>query len=350
MSQAQDFRKWGFEALDRIQVDLLMPDGSLYGESAEPGERPTAVSFNWGVGVMLSALNAAARADPAYKPRLARFVEATRGYWSSAPPVAGYDMLPRAKNWDRYYDDNEWMVLALVEASQVLGSTQPLEYAKQAFHYVMSGEDSKLGGGIYWRERTRDSKNTCSNGPAAAAALELFRRTHERSYLETAERIYAWTRSHLRDPSDGLYWDNISLSGKVDKTKWSYNSGLMLRDAAELYSLTKAARYAADAREIQRSSLKHWVGPNGALRDEGKFMHLLTENWLRAYALVPGSEDPRPAIAAGLEFLHAHGRDSLGHYGSRWDEPRAEKPHSPFSLIDQASVVRGMLLSAAGKP
>lgn len=339
-----DFRGWGLEALQRVQTDLLMPDGLLYGEEAQAGRRPTTEAFNWGVGVMLQALNAAARLDVAYQAPLSHYVEAARRYWNDGPPVAGYDVHPMPKPTDRYYDDNAWMALALVEASDILGSEKDMEYAEEAYRYVLSGEDSKLGGGIYWRESDRPSKNTCSNAPAAAAALALYGKTGQSSYLADAERIYDWTREHLRDPKDGLYWDGISLDGTIEPTKWTYNSGLMLRDAVELLRATGRKGYADDAREIQAASLKRWV-VDGRLADEGKFFHLLLENWLLAYRSVPGTEDPRSAIRTGLAYLHNVSRDSHGHYGDRWDRPAPPGGYQVYKLIDQAAAARAYLIS-----
>ncbi|HLK16991.1 MAG TPA: glycoside hydrolase family 76 protein [Fimbriimonadaceae bacterium] len=343
-------REQGLATMDRIQKELLMPGGLAYGESAGPGKEPTAVAFNWSAGVMLSALSAAARADSARRGKLTAYVASTRAYWSGAPPVPGFDALPPPRSPDRYYDDNEWMVLALLDANETLKSPAVLERAKAAYRFVMSGEDPKLGGGIYWREAHKTSKNTCSNGPAAACALALYRATKDVNYIADAERIYAWTRSILRDSVDGLYWDNIKLDGKIEKTKWSYNSGLMLRAAAELFAATKKEAYADDAREIQASSLSRWVRVDGALRDEGKFMHLLLENWLRAFSLVLGVKDPRPTIQRGLDWLLANGADSLGHFGGRWDRPAPKSPLSSFNLIDQASVARALLVASLEMP
>jgi uncharacterized protein YyaL (SSP411 family) len=247
---------------------------------------------------------------------------------------------------DRYYDDNEWMVMSLIEASDALHSSECLEYAKETFKFVLSGEDDKLGGGIYWRESKKDSKNTCSNAPAAACALALYEKSHDRALLEKAEQIYAWTKDHLRDPSDGLYWDNMSLTGHIGKMKWTYNSGLMLRSAAELYRFTKKREYADDAREIQSSSLKRWVGANGELKDDGKFFHLLLENWVRAYRLVPSIEDPRAAINIGLTRLHDVGKDPLGHYGNRWDSDSKGMPYGKFMLLDQGAAARAYLIAS----
>ena len=345
-SDAPNFRQWGLDAVDLMQRDLMLPNSRLFGEEAKPGKAPTKASFTWGVGVLLSALNAAAKVDSGFYPVLEQTIESTHTYWNTTGPVAGYDVHPVPKPMDRYYDDNEWMVLALVDSSKLTGNAKYLGYAKDTFTYVMSGLDSKLGGGIYWRETDKVSKNTCSNGPAAAAALALYDVTKDPSYLKPAIDIYAWTKATLRDPVDGLYWDNINVSGQIQKTKWSYNTALMLRSAAELYRITKKQSYADDALEMQKSSLARWVAPNGSLRDDGKFVHLLLENWIRAFRLVPGVQDPTEVIKIGLTRLHDDSRDSLGHYGNRWDEKPNDKPYSPFKLIDQASAARAFLIAS----
>lgn len=341
-----DFRKWGIETLELAQSELLIDGRGLYAEESRPGEPPRNVAFTWSVGVMMQALDAAAQTDRAFRPRLERYLDATGSYWNTTGPVAGYDVLPGPKPMDRYYDDNEWMVLALADASRILKSAAPLERAKAAFRYVMSGEDSVLGGGIYWKESQKTSKNTCSNAPAAAASLALFELTGDRDYLDIAERLYDWTKAHLRDPSDGLYWDNVSLDGRIQKWKFSYNTGLMLRDAAELYRFTKRSNYAADAREMQAASLTHWTDRYGSFTDDVKFMQLLLSNWLLAYRLVPDIKDPRATIEMGLTRLHDVSRDSLGHYGNKCNDVPTGGPYSPFKLIDQAAAAQ-MYLRAA---
>ena len=82
--------------------------------------------------------------------------------------------------------------------------------------FVLSGEDERLGGGIYWRENTRDSKHTCSNAPAIVGCLLLHGATGDAEYLTTAKRLYDWTRERLQDDRDGLYLDNVNLAGEVD--------------------------------------------------------------------------------------------------------------------------------------
>ena len=56
--------------------------------------------------------------------------------------------------------------------------------------FVLSGEDARVGGGIYWRENERKSKNTCVNAPAIVSGLRLYEVTKRPEYLDHARRLY----------------------------------------------------------------------------------------------------------------------------------------------------------------
>ena len=330
------FRDWGLEALTVLQREFAFTSAPGYCESVGEGASKQPV-FNWGVGVLMSTMSAAARVDPAWRTELKRFVEATRAYWNPAGPVAGYDVLPLPKDADRFYDDNAWMALALVEAYGVLRDPAVLGYANQALAFALSGEDSKLGGGIYWRERLKESKNTCSNAPVVAACLAVFAETGESRLLEKAKALYAWTKATLQDPADLLMWDSLALSGKKDETKWSYNTGLMVRSAAELARLTGEKHYRKEADAMAAASEKRWLVA-GRLADAGRFAHLLVESW----NYVPNDKRRKRARAA-LQWLHDHGRNDRGLYANRFD--LSPSPYyKRFELIDQASAARAFLV------
>jgi hypothetical protein len=257
--------------------------------------------------------------------------------------VPGFDVLPGPKPADRYYDDNAWMVLALAEASEVLADGSILRLADDALRYVLSGEDDKLGGGIYWRESDKKSKNACSNGPAAAACLAVYERTKSPDLLEAAKRLYAWAQKCLQDPEDLLLWDNVSLSGKVERTKWSYNTALMIRSAAMLAKATGERRYAIDAEEMAAASERKWP-VNGRIADVGRFAHLLLESW----TFIPSKERMAKARTA-LDWLWKHGRNERGLFGPRFDQP-SSKDQRKFELIDQASAARAFFVLGSGDP
>jgi rhamnogalacturonyl hydrolase YesR len=343
---AKTFRTWGAETLTAIRRDFAMPNSKLLADEIELGKPPKQVAFNWGVGVMLSALNAAARVDPQYRPWLREYADATRVYWNTEGPVPGYDVLPAPKPVDRYYDDNAWMAMALVETFEVLGDRKYLGWAEDTLKYVLSGEDDKLGGGIYWKEAEKNGKNTCSNGPSAAAALAVYVHVRKPEYLEAAKRLYAWTKKTFQDPADLIYLDSMRLTGEMDKTKWTYNTGLMLRTAVDLYRETKEDQYRQDAVALEEASGKYWIDPEtGAMKDEGKFAHLLMENWARRARIVKAPGVWPAAGVKALVFIHGNVRDAEGRYGHRWERPASGLWAKP-SLIDQASAARAYFVAA----
>ncbi|MDX2065275.1 MAG: glycoside hydrolase family 76 protein [Fimbriimonadaceae bacterium] len=286
----------------RTEAAYRLPNG-LWSEALDHGKPVSQPAFNWSVGVVLSAYASAAELDPTLRPGLVQFADAVHVYWNDAGPVAGYDVLPAPKPVDRYYDDNAWMVMALVETYEVTRETRFLDRAEASLRYVLSGEDDVLDGGIYWRESDKASKNTCSNAPAAAACLAVAKYRNAAALRAKATALYAWCRTKLRDPSDGLYWDSIDRAGRVETTKWSYNSALMLRTARELGL--------AEADELAKAAYRKWVEPETHLvRDEAQFAHLLYEN------LIPHRRalgwDPGKALA-GIRA------NPDGWYPKRWD-------------------------------
>ena len=314
---------WGREGLEVIRRDFYLPKSKLYAE--RPDKKQPA--FNWDVGVMISALNAAARYDSKYKIWLREYANASRVYWNKG----GYDVLPGPKPFDRYYDDNAWMALALAETYEVLGDKKYLRWAREALDFALSGEAKD--GGIYWREKERSSRNTCACAPTAAACLAIYRITHDIALLNKAQAIYQWTIEHLQDPADGLFWDALSNSGQIESTKWSYNTALMIRTAVDLQEQDRL-------KKMLTSSRSRWL-KNGKLDDVGRFAHLLLEAWVRADGV---KEDYINSLSQVQK-----NRSAKGYYPSHWSKQEvAQNPE----LLDQASFVRACFLlgNAAGKP
>ena len=341
VSTPPPYRQWGEETLASMDKDFWLPDRHLYAEKAQlhqPAAPP--VTLMWSAGVALSALNAAARVDPGhYGARLREFIDALNAYWTNANGIGGYDVLPGPKPNDRFYDDNAWMVLTLADAYEITQRAGDLARAEATYRFVFSGEDNQLGGGIYWHEPDHASKNTCANAPAIVGALRLHQLTGRPAYLEDARRLYRWTCGHLQG-ADGLFADKIKLEGQVtDETRYSYNSGLMIRAAALLYQTTRESAYLFDAQRIARAAEARWVvGTTGAVRDTGRFAHLLLESFL---ALHHVDHDPHwlDVEKRALVFLHDQVLDSEGHYGEHWDRTAME-PRATIPLLDQASAAR----------
>ena len=340
-------RQWGEETLARIDADFWLSNRRLYAETGHLNQPPAPPpTMAWGVGVQLSALVAAARVDPdKYRSRLRSFIDGFNTYWTNFNNLGGYDVQPGPKPNDRYYDDNAWIVLALADAYEVMHNSGDLARAEATQKFVLSGEDTQLGGGIYWHEPKRETKNTCVNAPAIVGALRLYQLTTKPAYLEDARRLYRWTCAHLQG-QDGLFADNIHLDGHVDEARYSYNTGLMIRAASLLHRVTGEAAYLADAERIAHAAEAKWVvRETGGIRDGARFSHLLLEGFL---ALQDEDHDPHwlALDRNALGFVHARVRDANGHYADHWDRNVAS-PLTTFPLIDEASAARAFWIAAA---
>jgi len=256
-------------------------------------------------------------------------------------PVGYASYINSAPASDRFYDDNIWLGIDFTDSYIQTKKADYLKYAKEIWAFVKSGEDNKLGGGIYWCEQKKESKNTCSNAPAAVFALKLFEATNQKDYLNEGRRLYEWTKAGLQDPDDKLYWDNIHLNGKVDKAKYSYNSGQMLQAAALLYKLTKEKKYLIDAQQLAEACLSYFF----QTRDGIDFPVLKNSNvWFHAVMMrgyislfeQDGNRKYMDIFAKNLDLAWHKMRDQDGLFDADWT---LEKPKKSKWLLDQCAFV-----------
>jgi uncharacterized protein YyaL (SSP411 family) len=344
-AETPPFQRWGEETLEVLQRDLWLPEKKLYAEKAslETG-KPDHPAFMWGVGVQLSALAAAAAVEPeTYLPQARGYADAIQVYWLEHDGIEGFDVQPGPKPSDRYYDDNAWLVLALAEVHELTKEPKYLDRAAATFRFVMSGEDDKLGGGLYWRETQKTSKNTCTNAPAIVSALRLHQLTRDDAHLATARRVHAWTRAKLQD-ADGLYLDHIRLDGRLDRRKFSYNTALMIRASCLFHEITGEEAHLQEAQRLARAAEKHWIRADGAVADSGCFAHLLLESLLELHRR---DRDPHWHALVSRCLTHLHGtiRRSDGRYPHRWERGRG-RPMRETTLLNQASPARIYWLAA----
>lgn len=178
------------------------------------------------------------------------------------------------ENW--YIDDMEWIGLATLRAYQATGDTKFLDVAKHMWERVeLAWDETYFGGGLFWTE-DRTSKNACSNGPGALLALNLYKETQIENYKEWGIKVYGWLRSYLYDTTTGAVYDNIKISGSIDKVSLSYNQGTFMGSALALYEITGKEQYLVDAKKACGYTLGNLSdNSNNLLRDEGSFENAL---------------------------------------------------------------------------
>jgi uncharacterized protein YyaL (SSP411 family) len=149
---------------------------------------------------------------------------------------------------------------------------------------MITGMDDKAGGGLYWKEGDFSTKNTCSNAPAVLVALQLYRVTKEKKYLETALAVYDWTNKMLRSP-EGLFYDHVKIpGGEIDRKFYTYNAGAMLQANALLYNITRNKKYLLEAQQIGKAS-KDYFYKNNRLPGHYWFNAVLLRGCIELYKI-----------------------------------------------------------------
>lgn len=280
------------QTLDSLYLNYSVDNSSLLREnypfdeqhtvtylaSEEQANIPNQFSYLWPYSGTFSAVNALFEAthDKKYKKLLdSRVLPGLEEYFDTQRVPNAYSSYIRTSPAsDRFYDDNVWLGIDFTDTYQMTQEQKYLDKAQLIWKFIESGTDSILGGGIYWCEQKKESKNTCSNAPGSVLALKLFKATNDSNYFEKGKKLYEWTQRNLQDSADYLYFDNIRLDGKIGKAKFAYNSGQMMQSAALLYQLTKNPIYLKDAQNIARECFNYFFADFTPATNEETFRML----------------------------------------------------------------------------
>ena len=173
---------------------------------------------------------------------------------------------------NHFYDDMEWNALAMLRVYDATGDTRFKTAAETVWSDIQTGWNTNGGGGIAWNKSELYSKNACSNGPAAVLAALLYEKFGDESNKEWAIKIYNWEKETLFNPASGAVYDNLDAKTGEIKTSWvfTYNQGTFLGAALELYKITGDKSYLNDAVKAADYTLNTLVNSNDQLlKDEG---------------------------------------------------------------------------------
>lgn len=255
------------ETYDMIQ--RLYKSGNLYKENYPARQGDNTYSYLWPYVGMLTAGNLLY--ELGYDEAILRKeFSGLEAYYDDRENLPSYQATVVAQGQsDHYYDDAAIVVMELLDAYELTDDPFFLNRAKTVTEFIMSGEDSRLGGGLYWFEGV---SGNCTNEPncikaantsayATYVTSELYNITGDAKYLEFAKRVYDWTYNTLRDPSDNLYWNDIVIStGQVSgNPKWTYNAAMMIMSGVSLYEATGSERYLNEAIATARSSFSRYT-------------------------------------------------------------------------------------------
>ncbi len=163
---------------------------------------------------------------------------------------------PPPWSWDGWNDDIGWFSLALIRGYQITGNPAFLTQAEYGFNYAFNrGWDTKWNDGGIWEQQIEYCKNgaainkeTLANDSLGIVACLLYQSTHDVAFLNKAEQIYGWERSHLYNASTGQINTGVSRDGTVDHGTAVYNQGTFVDYANYLYQITGNVSYYNDAK------------------------------------------------------------------------------------------------------
>lgn len=296
-----------------IEKNFYDAASGYYKETAdvEPGKNPYA--YLWPLCGMMQAANEIEKAD-AQKGLVVKTLTVIKAYYDTAAPAPGYaSYIMKLKGGDRFYDDNQWIGIAGMDAWARTGDKTYLALGKEIYRYMMTGFDTVLGGGLYWQENKKTSKNTCSNGPGIILALQLYKATNNKAYFDTALQLYRWVNEKLKAPN-GLYWDNMGVkNNRIGKAQFSYNTGTMLQSNVYLYEATKDKNYLAEAIRLADSAQAFFTG-SGRFRDGYWFNAVLLRGFQHLLQHHPDTKYIR-SFGACVDQALEHDADGRGLFG-----------------------------------
>jgi len=287
------------------------------------GEKP--YSYLWPLCALIQAGNEMEVLQPG-RSYMRPLMKSIDQYYSTRPPTPGYDSYVVGQGGgDRFFDDNQWIGLAYMDAYGRTKEGIYLQRSEEIYRFMMTGYDTVTGGGLYWKEGDKKSKNTCSNGPGVLLALRLYQATRKAGYLDTALLLYHWTNRHLLSPR-GIYYDAIRTSGgRIDSAAYTYNTGTMLQANVVLYSITGNKKYLQEARRLADASLRTFYR-NGRFPGNYWFNAVLVRGYQELYAI-----DTHNKI-----YLQAVIKDAENSWARETDSQRLIGPGPVKKLLDQA--------------
>ncbi|WP_037627607.1 glycoside hydrolase family 76 protein [Streptomyces aureus] len=231
----------------------------------------------------------------------------------------------------RSTDDSEWWALAWVDAYDLTHDRRYLDEAVTIATYVNGLWDTaSCGGGVWWdRERTYKNAITTTLYARLAAALHN-RLSGDTLWLGRATTAWNWFQGSGMINGSGLVNDGLTGGcANNGQTVWSYNQGLAIGAAVEVWRATGSAATLATARRLADAALaspslvsagvltESCDAPASDCDDNAKQFKGIFMRYLQDLDSVTGHAY-RAFATTQADTVWSTDRDSLNRLGQRW--------------------------------
>jgi hypothetical protein len=263
-----------FDVTNQLYRIVPANNASLYKENMDDN----ASSFLWPFDGMISGITALHQLgyDVNYEAMIGNYEKYYRAS-SGTVNIPGYGSSTNGTTGGgtRFYDDNSIVGIELVEAYKLTKQQKYLDRCAMVYAFLQSGLDNVMGEALWWNEDQRNqsgvgdsNKPTCSNGYAINFLLhyyEICPQADKSAVLAFAQKLYSWLKANLQDSSDKTYWNDKNVSGNINQTKWTYNSGVMVSNGILLFRITGQQQYLDDAKATATGAYNYFVKPRNGI-------------------------------------------------------------------------------------
>jgi hypothetical protein len=145
----RNYKNHMFQLQKAIENNFYVPGTGFYKETVHIENGKNAYSFLWPLCGLIQANNEIEKVT-GKKNLVAKTLRAIKAYYDVRPPSPGYaSYIIQINGGDRFYDDNQWIGIACMDAFFRDPKKNYLEVGKEIFKYMMTGYDTVLAGGLY---------------------------------------------------------------------------------------------------------------------------------------------------------------------------------------------------------
>lgn len=254
----------------------------------------------------------------------------------------------------RAIDDTEWWAIAWIQAYDLTGDRKYLDMAVTIANYVQGFWDtSTCNGGVWW-DRERTYKNAITNGLYVRMTAALHNRLPgDTLWLQRATTGWNWFKASGMINSSNLVNDGLTNAcSNNGQTVWTYNQGLAIGGALELWRATNDPALLTTARQLADAAIASpTLSPNGILTeacdtgsgscdDNAKQFKGIFMRYLMDVADTTGAASYRTYAQRQSDSIWTSNRDSLNRLGQRWS---GQGTPNAKDWRTQASALGGLL-------